>query len=155
MEKWEKLNNETIEKAKNLSSLEEDRAKYLENKRLHEEEHKKLRLELEDLIERINDVKTRYRAGLAIEEGEGSLWELSELWGEEAELVDILREVKEKYPCISIELATIEWRKVWLPKIQELCLREGLGGKKGIYRLVLKGDESVCYVGQAVDIQKR
>ena len=28
-------------------------------------------------------------------------------------------------------------------------------GRSGIYRLVLKEDESICYVGQAVNIKER
>ena len=30
-----------------------------------------------------------------------------------------------------------------------------LAGRKGIYRLILKSDKDVCYVGQAVNIKDR
>ena len=41
-----------------------------------------------------------------------------------------------------------------MPKLQDIGNREGLNCR-GIYRLVLKSDEKVCYVGQAVNIQDR
>lgn len=41
-----------------------------------------------------------------------------------------------------------------MPKVQDLSNSKGLD-KKGIYRLVLKSDPGVCYVGQAVNIKDR
>lgn len=38
--------------------------------------------------------------------------------------------------------------------MQDLCNEKGLD-RKGIYRLVLKSDENVCYVGQAQSIKDR
>lgn len=74
----------------------------------------------------------------------------------ETRLVELLDELKGMYKELSSDLATIEWKKVWLPKIQELVGREGLDGKTGIYRIkVIGDDESKCYVGQAVNIKER
>ena len=53
------------------------------------------------------------------------------------------------------DIATIEWKKIWLPKIQDIVNRNELDGKKCIYRLVLKEDNEVCYVGQAVNVKER
>ena len=39
--------------------------------------------------------------------------------------------------------------------IQELCGREGLDGRGGIYKLTSKVDERVCYIGQATNIKDR
>ena len=41
-----------------------------------------------------------------------------------------------------------------MPKVQDLSNSKGLE-RKGIYRLVLKTDPGVCYVGQATNIKDR
>ena len=43
---------------------------------------------------------------------------------------------------------------VWLPIVQKLCSRENLD-RGGIYRLTLKVDDKVCYIGQAKSIKDR
>ena len=63
--------------------------------------------------------------------------------------------MKKNYFELASDLSGIEWKRVWLPKIQELCGREGLDGMMGIYRLSVKGDESKCYIGQAVNVKER
>lgn len=42
-----------------------------------------------------------------------------------------------------------------MPAMQRLVKREEADGCCGIYRLVLKDDVRVCYVGQAVNIKER
>ena len=73
----------------------------------------------------------------------------------EMRLVGIIDELVGMYPDLASELNTIKWKKVWLPKLQEIVGQEGLDGKTGIYRLVLIDDESCSYVGQAVNIKER
>ena len=41
-----------------------------------------------------------------------------------------------------------------MPKFQQLAATQNLEAR-GIYRLVLKGDERICYVGQAANIKNR
>ena len=73
----------------------------------------------------------------------------------EPQLRVLIRELIELYPELKKEFATIEWKKIWLPKVQDLCNKEGLDGKCGIYKLTVIGDESICYIGQAVNIKER
>ena len=73
----------------------------------------------------------------------------------EQRLVGVIDEVVAMYPDLASDLNTIKWKKIWLPKVQGIVGQEKLDGKMGIYRLVLKEDEGVCYVGQAVNIKER
>lgn len=73
----------------------------------------------------------------------------------EQKLVSLIDEVVAMYPDLASDLNTIKWKKIWLPKVQGIVGQEKLDGKMGIYRLVLKEDEGVCYVGQAVNIKER
>ena len=73
----------------------------------------------------------------------------------EPHFIKLIHELVEMYPELRMDLASIEWKKVWLPKIQDLCNREGLDKKMGIYKLTLLEDEDVCYIGQAVNIKER
>ena len=73
----------------------------------------------------------------------------------EQRLVSLIDEVVAMYPDLASDLNTIKWKKIWLPKVQGIVGQEKLDGKMGIYRLVLKEDEGVCYVGQAVNIKER
>ena len=81
-------------------------------------------------------------------------WEL-QISPQEKRLVEVLEGLKKNYFELASDLSGIEWKRVWLPKIQELCGREGLDGKMGIYRLSVKGDEGRCYIGQAVNVKER
>ena len=106
-----------------------------------------IRNELKDLSER------KRLAILNQEEIEDKLWDYS-ITPKEQELISILERIKNDYPELKLDISTIEWRKVWLPKVQDLSNSKGLD-KRGIYRLVLKSDPEVCYVGQAVNIKDR
>lgn len=73
----------------------------------------------------------------------------------EQRLIELIDEVVSMYPDLASDLNTIKWKKIWLPKVQGIVGQEKLDGKMGIYRLVLKEDEGVCYIGQAVNIKER
>ena len=72
--------------------------------------------------------------------------------GKEIKLFELIREIENLYPDLRSDLAGIEWKRIWLPKIQDSC-RDLTG--KGIYRLVLRENEKIGYVGQAVNIKER
>lgn len=113
-----------------------------------------LKPRLESLKEDLRILQERKREALLREkEVENDLWEL-DINNREKELIEILKRIKIDYPDLNTELSTIEWRKIWLPKLQDLCNEYGVA-VRGIYRLVLKEDNKVCYVGQAVNIQQR
>ena len=73
----------------------------------------------------------------------------------ESRLLTLVDELIDLYPELGKDLSGIAWKRVWLPKLQDLCNREGLDGKCGIYRIRLIEDESRCYIGQAVNIKDR
>lgn len=95
---------------------------------------------------------------LAIEEGNGHQWSFS-LTDEKKRFVTLIETLIREYGAAISELRTglakIEWSNVWLPQVQQLCSREGLDGRGGIYRLTSKTDERICYIGQAVNIKDR
>lgn len=130
-------NNNLQEENKNLQSTIE----------ATKQEKKKIDDELDELKERKrlavlgNDVNNSELFTYAVETTE-----------KERKLIAIIREIVGLYPELAVDLGGIEWRKIWLPKLQRFT---DLSGKRGIYRLVLKSDESVCYIGQAVDIKQR
>lgn len=94
---------------------------------------------------------------LAKEQGEEEDhgWRLELKEGREERLVDLIEELIELYPELTSDFRGIEWKKIWLPKLQVLCAKEGLDGKTGVYRLRVIDNETICYVGQAVNIKER
>lgn len=72
-------------------------------------------------------------------------------------LIELIREIGDIHPEIKIDLGKVIWTRLWIKEAQKLCKLVGVFDKKvkGIYRLVLKGQPSICYVGQAVDIKDR
>ena len=58
------------------------------------------------------------------------------------------------YPILKKELLKIEWSTVWLPQLQQLCVREGLD-RGGIYKLTDRENPNVVYIGQAQSIKDR
>ena len=81
-------------------------------------------------------------------------------------LVELLHQLIDLYPELTADFAAIEWKKIWMPQIQDLG--SSVDGVKGIYRLVLKGDKEKIigynhdnqpimssYVGQAINIKDR
>lgn len=112
---------------------------------------------LTDIVKELDDAKTTQR-NLILGDDNERLKNYSDcvsLSNKETKLISTLAEISELYPELTKDLATIEWKKIWLPKFQDICNSNGLNGVRGIYRLVLKSDNSVCYVGQAVNIKER
>lgn len=112
---------------------------------------------LTDIVKELDDAKTTQR-NLILGDDNERLKNYSDcvsLSNKETKLISTLAEISELYPELTKDLATIEWKKIWLPKFQDICNSNGLNGVRGIYRLILKSDNSVCYVGQAVNIKER
>lgn len=118
---------------------------------------KKLSGENEALETRNEKLKewNRRAEGFVLGTGDGDNYRFYEfeLTTKEEELVKLVREIEVMYPDLKRDLATIEWKKVWLPQVQSFTTE--LSGKTGIYRLVSKKDDTVSYVGQACDIKER
>ena len=96
---------------------------------------------------------------LQIEEGAGNRWELNVADAGKIRFLELIETLISEYgaavPELRTGLAKIAWSSVWLPMVQELCGREGLDGRGGIYKLTSKADERVCYIGQATNIKDR
>lgn len=119
-----------------------------------------LKDEIEDLQNQIDALKAYHQTVLRETMRERDDLDSDRGWvfyvgDREPQLRVLIKELIELYPELKKEFATIEWKKVWLPKIQDLCNKEGLDGKCGIYKLTVIGDESICYIGQAVNIKER
>lgn len=146
--------------------LEEVRSEYNElvqrRDRLNEEfivdseTSESLHREIEKFLDELMRLKEDHRLAVLASQNDvkEGLWEL-QLRSSELELIKILERIKIDYPELKNDISTIEWKKIWLPKLQDLCGKKELDGKCGIYRLVLKKDDKVCYVGQAVNIKER
>lgn len=63
-------------------------------------------------------------------------------------LVEKIQDLINSFPTLRVELSSILWRLIWMPKIAELSNREELDKRRGIYKLTLKADERICYIGQ-------
>ena len=111
-----------------------------------------LEREIDEMKNTHSIVLAEYMREIGSEEKEG--WVL-QARGREPQLVELIGRLVDMYPELRMDLAAIEWKKVWLPKIQELCSREGLDGKCGIYKITVIGDETTCYIGQAVNVKDR
>ena len=112
------------------------------------------KIELQQIIKELDDAKETSRAALLKDYKNEENWFDFDLSNKEIKLVETIKEIASLYPELTKDLATIEWKKLWLPKFQDLANANGLA-VKGIYRLVLKDDENISYVGQAVNIKER
>lgn len=122
--------------------------------RLQTEDDLKKAKRILDITDRqVRRIMERYQAALKVEDNsvEGWTFELSK---DEVRLIELIGEIGSMYRELREDLATIEWKKIWLPKLQDLNGRVGLE-KKGIYCLEVKGSDGICYVGQAVNIKER
>lgn len=118
-----------------------------------EKEIKELQRQIAELKKEANDWKEIYRSQRNLEDENRARLVVGE---REKKLIEQLKEIKEMYPDLAVDLSKIEWSKVWLPKVQEMCGKLGLDGKvSGIYKLVLIEDSKKCYIGQATDIKDR
>ena len=86
-------------------------------------------------------------------ENEGT-WEIKVAAPKE-KLRELLEEVAAHYPEIASDILKLEWQKCWMPALQDIRKQGELDQVSGIYRLVLKEDQRVCYVGQATDLGER
>lgn len=74
---------------------------------------------------------------------------------EDERLVNLLDRVKADYPDLTVEIAEIEWRKVWQPLFKNMTSE--MGRVSGIYRIWTIDDKGFCrnYIGKGVDIRDR
>ena len=96
-------------------------------------------------------------AVLAVESGEGSVWEFK-VPSDKMRLVELIHQLVDEYgnafPILRKELLKAEWSSVWLPQVQQLCSREKLD-RSGIYKITLKTNSNCVYIGQAQSIKDR
>lgn len=146
-EEYDKLNQAKIDSLKTQKDLDEAIQASKTAAQDCEKDIVNLKKEIEDLKE------LKRLALLYQDENKEGLWEFS-ITPKENELILILERIKMDYPELKMDISSIEWRKIWLPKAQDLTNEHDLA-HAGIYRLVLKEDEDICYVGQAVNIKDR
>lgn len=96
-------------------------------------------------------------AVLAVESGQGSVWEFK-VPLDKSRLVELIHQLVDEYgsafPILRKELLKAEWSSVWLPQVQQLCSREKLD-RSGIYKITLKSNANTIYIGQAQSIKDR
>ena len=91
-----------------------------------------------------------------MEDGPGVSWTFAPVG--KIRLVELIHQLVDEYgsqfPILKKELLKAEWSSVWLPQVQQLCSREGLD-RSGIYKLTLRSDPKIVYIGQAQSIKDR
>lgn len=114
-----------------------------------EVQHKEMKNSLDQL-------SVLHRSVLAMEDGPGVSWTFAP--GGKIRLVELIHQLVDEYgsqfPILKKELLKAEWSSVWLPQVQQLCSREGLD-RSGIYKLTLRSDPKIVYIGQAQSIKDR
>lgn len=104
----------------------------------------------------LTDLSNLKASVLKVEEGVGNVWELTP--GKNKHLIELIHELVDtyggSYPILQKELLKVEWSIVWLPQLQQLCVRENLD-RSGIYKLTSKANDKIVYIGQAVSIKDR
>lgn len=157
-----KLEEELSRKREELSSVNEQRLNVVKAQNeieksveMTKNRKKDLEVEVAALEKEIKELKEKKRLAI-LHQNENAVegWEFF-ITPHEKELISLLEKIKMDYAELRGDIATIEWKKIWLPKIQDIVNRNQLDGKKCIYRLVLKEDNEVCYVGQAVNVKER
>ena len=123
------------------------------------EREAKLKDTITDIEGELSNLVLLKTSVLQIEEGAGNRWELNVVDAGKIRFLELIETLISEYgaavPELRTGLAKIAWSSVWLPMVQELCGREGLDGRGGIYKLTSKADERVCYIGQATNIKDR
>ena len=122
-----------------------------------EQENGNLAAAIRELTKALDEDKKTHQQALKVELGEDKNSRIRiEIPPRYQNLYDLIRKLKASYPEIAAELAAgIEWKRIWLPLLQDAAKVYDLGGACGIYKLTLKSDESKVYIGQAVDIKAR
>lgn len=142
------------DRAASISSSINEKTRQLQalEARLHDSES--LRATVEDELQNYLRLKSSV---LAVEEGAGTRWKF-DVSGKNSRLVDCIHQIVNEYGNSNAELRKVllkaEWSIVWLPQVQQLCSREGLD-RGGIYKISLKENPDVVYIGQAVSIKER
>lgn len=115
-----------------------------------------LKAKVDDLNAQLEEMKVRYSKAV-MEDYESMVdtlfnWD-SRLNEKEKHIIELIRQLEEEYPELKEELATIEWKKIWMPMLQD----EGSASLNisGIYMLVMKDDNNCVYIGQATNIKDR
>ena len=148
--------DEKLRKSKELeTSIEALERRILE----YCEREAKLKDTITDIEGELSNLVLLKTSVLQIEEGAGNRWELNVVDAGKIRFLELIETLISEYgaavPELRTGLAKIAWSSVWLPMVQELCGREGLDGRGGIYKLTSKADERVCYIGQATNIKDR
>ena len=115
-----------------------------------------LKAKVDNLNAQLEEMKVRYSK--AVMENYESMvdslfnWD-SRLNEKEKHIIELIRQLEGEYPELKEELATIEWKKIWMPMLQD----EGSSSLNisGIYMLVMKDDNNCVYIGQATNIKDR
>ena len=115
-----------------------------------------LKAKVDDLNAQLEEMKIRYSK--AVMENYESMVDSLFNWDsclneKEKHIIELIRQLEEEYPELKEELATIEWKKIWMPILQD----EGSTSLNisGIYMLVMKDDTNCVYIGQATNIKDR
>lgn len=115
-----------------------------------------LKAKVDDLNAQLEEMKIRYSKAV-MEDYESMVdslfnWD-SRLNEKEKHIIELIRQLEGEYPELKEELATIEWKKIWMPILQD----EGSASLNisGIYMLVMKDDNNCVYIGQATNIKDR
>jgi myosin heavy subunit len=120
-----------------------------------EQELQEIAARYADLCEKLAGAQATNRAMLKAQdlENEGA-WEIKIPVPRE-KLRKLLEEVAANYPEIASQISKLEWQECWMPVLQDIRKRGELDKVSGIYRLVLKEDPRICYIGQAKDLGER
>lgn len=141
--------NDQIEQVKGCILTGQNEAAWLETTK------DSLRKEISDLRDVLDDLKRLHNEVVVRERAsEAKGWRLT-CDAKESRLVKLIDELVGLCPELEKDLKGIGWKRVWLPKLQDLCNREGLDKVCGIYRIRLVDDEGICYIGQAVNVKER
>ena len=167
----ERINNELVLSSTNAAALEadkqekirmraelEDSMRDLERRILSGEKVlEEIQVQIKTTSDQLNDLANLKSSVLAVEEGTGKGWTLNTP-GDKKRLVELIHqlvdEYGDKFPLLRKELLKIEWSTIWLPQLQQLCVREGLD-RGGIYKLTDRENPNVVYIGQAQSIKDR
>jgi chromosome segregation ATPase len=105
----------------------------------------------------LDDLTNLKASVLRVEEGSGTVWEITP-GDDKKRLIELIHELVDAYgsayPVLRKELLKVEWSTVWLPQLQQLCVRENLD-RSGIYKITLKTNDRIVYIGQAQSIKDR
>lgn len=144
--------NKAIEEAKQTELEVQHKTADLEAKK------NELDKQIQDRVKELDSLAATYKAALLAAEKNNinsneNGFEVT-LLPQYDKMVKLLRELENSYPDLKVELSKIEWSKVWMPQFQQKLKAQTWSGSC-IYRLVLKENPNICYVGQAKDLKDR